>query len=245
MTFLLSNSISFLKCFKKYSINTPLRVAHFLAQLAHESDNFTSFNENLNYRPENLLATFNKKRIRITKEQAYKYSYTNSQSGNKEMIANIVYAGVNGNGNVASGDGFRFRGRGIIQLTGRANYEAYKKYSGIDVLANPNLASTPSIAIDIAGWFWYKSKINVHADNDNSYKVSALINNPSALNTNSPKSINGLLDRQKKLNLYKQSDTIAILKKKIKPIPSKSPYSSGYGYWDGIFRVQKNKFFPF
>ncbi len=235
MSFILTNSVSFLKTFKKYGINTPLRVAHFLAQLAHESANFTRLNEGLNYRPQVLLDTFNKRRIRITHEQAYKYGFTNSQQANKEMIANIVYAGVNGNGNVVSGDGYKFRGRGIIQLTGRANYQAYKNYSGVDVINNPDLASSPSIAIDIAGWFWYKNSLNKLADNDNITAVTKVINGGD----------NGLSDRKKELIKYKQTDTIAVLKKKIKPIQSKSAYSSGYGYWDGIFRVQKNKFFQF
>lgn len=243
MTFLLTNSVSFLKCFKKYAINTPLRVAHFLAQLDEESGGYTRFDEGMNYTPDSLLAKFSK---RITHEQAQKYGRTNSHSANKEMIANIIYGGAWGKknlGNTQVGDGWKFRGRGLIQITGRANYQAYKSYSGVDVISNPSLASTPSIAIDIAGWYWTvrtklhptsPSGLNRLADDDKIKTITKIING-GQLNIDK---------RIENLAKYKKTDTLSILKKKIKAIRSKSVYKSSYDYWSSLSAV-KNKPFPF
>jgi putative chitinase len=243
MTFLLTNSVSFLKCFKKYAINTPLRVAHFLAQLDEESGGYTRFDENMNYSADQLTKLFGS---RISHEQAQKYGRSNSLNANKEMIANIIYGGAWGKknlGNIQVGDGWKFRGRGLIQITGRANYQAYKSYSGIDVVANPSLASTPSIAIDIAGWYWtVRTKLhptspnglNKLADSDKIKTITKIING-GQLNIDK---------RIENLAKYKKTDTLAILKKKIKPIRSKSVSSSSYGYWGGLSAI-KNKPFSF
>ncbi len=244
MTFLLSNSISFLKCFKKYAINTPLRVAHFLAQLHEESGGYSRFDENMNYSADSLLSKFGS---RITHEQAQKFGRTNSHSANKEMIANIIYGGSWGKtnlGNTQEGDGWRFRGRGLIQITGRANYQAYKNYSGVDVINNPNLASTIAVAIDIAGWYWsVRTKLNPNspnglnplADSDKIKTITKVINGGQL---NLDKRVQNLQD-------YKKQDTLATLKKKIKPIPNKSvSSSSGYGFWS-ITNAFTNKPFRF
>lgn len=210
INFISVNNDFFLKSFLKYGINTPLRIAHFLAQLAHESADFTRMVENLNYTPQGLMSTnpFNKK---LTKEQANKYGRTAQHPANQKMIANIAYANKNGNGNVASGDGWKYRGRGFIQLTGRSNYQAYKKYSGHDVINNPDLLLQTDIAIDCAAWFWIygttSGNLNKYADSNLITRITEAINGLT----------NGLSDRIKKFKYFKaQNISIEVLKKKAK-----------------------------
>jgi putative chitinase len=206
MEFLLTNSITFLSIFKKYAINTPRRIAHFLAQLHEESGGFIKFTESLNYTPKGLIKTFGTNQISVA--QANQYGRTEKQKANQQAIANIVYGGNWGRinlGNTQVGDGWRFRGRGLIQLTGRANYQAYKDYSGNDVIANPDLASRPDIAIDIAGWFWsVRFRLNPIADKNNINSITEKING----------GLTNLEERVKQLNHYISVDTMGILKKK-------------------------------
>ena len=166
--------------FTKYGINTPLRIAHFLGQTAEETGGFKVFSENLNYRPAVLLEKFNTKSIRITPAEANKYGKTNTQKANPEMIANIIYGRAWGKanlGNIAFGDGWKYRGRGILQLTGRKAYTEYSKFSGRDLVSNPDLASDPEISIDIAGWFWsVLKKVNVSADKNDIKAVTKSVN---------------------------------------------------------------------
>lgn len=211
-SFITLNSGAFLNSFIKYGINTPLRIAHFLAQLAHESSDFTRTAENLNYTPEGLMSTnpFNKK---LTRDQANKYGRTTQHSANQRMIANIAYANKNGNGNIASGDGWKYRGRGFIQLTCKDNYIAYKKYSGHDVVNNPDLLLKTDIAIDCAAWFFsvYKG-LNPLADSNLITRITEEINGFT----------NGLADRIKWFKFFKaQKISIELLKKKIKLLPVK------------------------
>ncbi|MFH7013128.1 glycoside hydrolase family 19 protein [Flavobacterium sp. FlaQc-52] len=211
MSFILDNSRIFLNAFTKYGVNTPLRIAHFLAQLAHESGNFTRMVENLNYTPKGLLSTspFNS---RLTIAEAQKYGRTADHKANQQMIANIGYANKNGNGNIASGDGWRYRGRGFIQLTGKANYEAYKRYSGHDVVGNPDLLFQTAIAVDSAAWFFaiYK-KLNPLADANLMTAITIKVNGKT----------NGLDDRIKKFKHYAaQNISVELLKKKAKPLPN-------------------------
>lgn len=230
MSFILDNSNVFLKAFLKYNINNPLRIAHYLAQLSHESGNFTRLVENLNYTPEGLGGTspFNS---RLTVAQRNLYGRTASHPANQIMIANIGYANSNGNGNVASGDGWKFRGRGLIQLTGRANYEAYKKYSGYDVVNNPDMLLQVGIAIDCAAWFFsvYKN-LNSLADANLITKITQKINGAS----------NGLADRISKFKFYKaQNITIELLKKKAKPLPNFSSIRTYAWNWIAPFNNTK------
>ena len=181
ISFINNNSNAFLSAFTKYGINTPLRIAHFLGQTAEETGSFKVFSENLNYRPAVLLEKFNKKNIRITPAQAYKFgNIPGKQKANPEMIANYIYGGEYGRknlGNIAFGDGWKYRGRGILQLTGRKAYEEYSKYSGRDLVNNPDLASDPEISIDIAGWFWtVLKKVNSSADKNDIKAVTKLVN---------------------------------------------------------------------
>ena len=123
-----------------FGITTGLRQAHFLAQVGHESAGFTKTEEGLNYSENALTAMFGK---RITGAQANSYGRNAAHPANQKMIANIIYANRNGNGDVASGDGYRYRGRGLIQITGKANYTALTGQLSADVVANPDLLKEP------------------------------------------------------------------------------------------------------
>lgn len=135
---------------EKFNINTPLRLSHFLAQCSHESGNFTRFIENLNYSSKGLLSTFKK----YFPTEALAKSYERQP----EKIANRVYCNRNGNGNELSGEGFKFRGRGAIQLTGKANYKSFADFIGEDVVAKPDLVAT-KYPLTSAGFFFEKNKI--------------------------------------------------------------------------------------
>jgi putative chitinase len=149
----------------KFEINTALRLAHFLAQCGHESGNFKLTQENLNYSGKGLLATFSKY---FNAETAILYERK------PEKIANVVYANRMGNGDKASGDGYKFRGRGYIQLTGHDNYAAFGKAIGEDILASPDLIAT-KYPLASAAWFWNKNKINAIADGGATSEVVAKV----------------------------------------------------------------------
>ena len=143
-----------------FNIITPLRLAHFLAQCDHESGGFKAVSENLNYGSEGLLGTFksdfdtNHNKVLEANEKLK----ANTLSRKPEAIANFVYADQNGNGNEASGDGWKYRGRGFIQLTGRSNYEGFTKFIGEDCIANPDLVST-KYPLASAAFFFNKNKL--------------------------------------------------------------------------------------
>jgi putative chitinase len=139
----------------KFGINTPLRLAHFLAQCGHESGGFRATQENLNYSAKGLNGIF--KKYFPTEASAAAYAR------NPQKIANKVYGGRMGNGLEASGEGYKFRGRGYIQLTGKENYTAFGKAIGEDILANPDkVAST--YALLSAAWFFSKNGLHKMAD---------------------------------------------------------------------------------
>ena len=140
----------------KFQINTPLRVAHFLAQCGHESGGFRVTSENLNYSAKGLNGIFRKYFPTEASAAAY--------ARQPQKIANKVYANRMANGNEASGDGFRFRGRGYIQLTGRDNYTQFGKAIGVDIPSNPDLVAS-KYALASAAWFWSKNGLNKLADN--------------------------------------------------------------------------------
>lgn len=152
---------------EKYNINTPLRLAHFLAQCAAESGNFTIVRENLNYSISGLLNTF-KKYFKTTLEAA-------EYARQPERIANKVYANRMGNRSEQSGDGWKFRGRGYIQLTGHDNYTAFDKTVADDLIANPDFVAT-KYPLESAGWFWNKNDLNKVADRDNVEAVTIIVN---------------------------------------------------------------------
>ena len=146
--------------FPTYEINTPQRVAAFLAQCGHESGGWTVFEENLNYSAQGLNGTFRK--YFPTVESATPYARK------PEMIANKIYANRMGNGAPESGDGYKYRGRGPIQLTGRSNYTSFAKDMFEDwqnVVDNPDwVTSDRDFALMSAIWFWNTNKLNVQAD---------------------------------------------------------------------------------
>jgi putative chitinase len=140
---------------EKFQINTPLRMAHFLAQCGHESGGFKLVKENLNYSSKGLLNIF--KKYFPTEQKAKLYER------NPEKIANLVYGNRMGNGDETSGDGFRFSGRGYIQLTGKNNYTAFDKIVEENILEQPGLVATKYPLLS-AGWFWSTNKLNLLAD---------------------------------------------------------------------------------
>jgi putative chitinase len=156
-----------IKVFKTYEINTPLRQAHFLAQVGHESGGFNFTKENLNYSADALLKVFPK---------YFNADSAASHARNPQMIANRVYANRMGNGDVVSNDGFNYRGRGLIQLTGKTNYTAFSKSVGLDLTKVVPYLETPEGAAMSAGWFWDTNKLNAKADTDNIQSVTKTIN---------------------------------------------------------------------
>lgn len=139
----------------KFQINTPLRLCHFLAQCGHESGNFKAVNENLNYGAKGLRGIFPK--YFPTDALAAEYERK------PEKIANKIYGGRMGNGPEASGEGYKFRGRGYIQLTGKDNYSAFDKVVAEDITTNPDLVATKYPLLS-AAWFWNSRKLNEIAD---------------------------------------------------------------------------------
>ena len=139
----------------KFSINTPLRLAHFLAQCGHESGGFRATQENLNYSAKGLMGIF--KKYFPTSALAAQYERK------PEKIAARVYGGRMGNGAEATKEGYKFRGRGYIQLTGKENYTAFGKSIGEDILSNPDVVSS-KYALLSAAWFFSKNGLHKMAD---------------------------------------------------------------------------------
>lgn len=140
----------------KFSINTPLRLAHFISQCAHESGNFKATTEHLEwYTAAALMKTWPKRFPEALAKECAK---------NAEKIANVAYANRMGNGPPESGDGYKYRGRGYIQLTGKVNYTAFCKYvTPDDVVATPDLVATKYPLLS-AAWFWNNNALNKKAD---------------------------------------------------------------------------------
>lgn len=133
----------------KFGITTPLRLAHFLAQASHESGGFKAVNENLNYSADGLKKIFPK---------YFPGNLNESYARQPQKIANRVYASRMGNGDETSGDGYRYKGAGFIQLTGKSNYSAFDKFVDDDILANPSLVAT-KYALASAAWFFWKNNL--------------------------------------------------------------------------------------
>lgn len=152
-----------------YQVNTLLRVSAFLAQMGHESADFTRLTENLNYSAEGLVKTWPK---RFTAETAKAYNRK------PEKIANKVYADRMGNGDEASGDGWKYRGRGIIQITGKNNYIAFSnaRFDNLHLLDEPDYLLTTIGAVESACWFWKTNNLNETADAQNMTLITKRIN---------------------------------------------------------------------
>jgi putative chitinase len=143
------------QCLPDYDINTPRRIAAFVAQCAHESGGFRFLTENLNYRAESLVKTW---------PRYFNVSNAGSYARNPQRIANRAYANRMGNGDEASGDGWRFCGRGLIQLTGRSNYQAFADSIETDINDIPDYLATFEGAVQSACWFWETNNLNKWAD---------------------------------------------------------------------------------
>lgn len=156
------------KILPDYGIDTPQRVAAFVAQAAHESGNFTALHENLNYRAETLRKVFPK--YFPTDALAQQYAH------NQEAIANRVYANRMGNGDEASGDGYRYCGRGLIQLTGQQNYQNFADSIETPLEQIPDFLQTFEGAVQSACWFWENNNLNQYADTDDILTMTKRIN---------------------------------------------------------------------
>lgn len=141
---------------KTCAIDTPVRQAAFLAQVLLESSEFHQLQEALSYSAERLHQVWPQRFPNLEVAAAY--------SHNPQKLANHVYAGRMGNGDEASGDGWKYRGRGLIQLTGRSNYELFSRAMAVDALTNPDLLQAPAGAALSAGWFWRSRGLNELAD---------------------------------------------------------------------------------
>lgn len=189
-----------LEAAKKYDINTPLRLAHWLGQMAHESGGFTRLFEDLNYSA-----------VRMSQVWPGRYAIKNAAgksvpgspnatairlANNPTALANNVYANRLGNGDEASGEGWKFRGRGLKMLTGKDNYRTYSRLIYNDekvLLNNPDLASDAKGTSYIAAAFWKQNGLNSLADKDDMYNITQRINGGQV----------GADDRKKRVALFK------------------------------------------
>lgn len=170
--------------FEKFKVNTPLRIVHFLAQIEHES-NFKPISENLNYSASGLMRVFRKY---FTDLEAIKFQRK------PEAIANRVYANRMGNGNEASGDGWKYRGRGFIQITGKENYQSLSIATGVSYIQNPDLLLNEADSIISALWYFNSRKCNELADKNDVVGITKKINGGTI----------GLDDRKAKLLKWKK-----------------------------------------
>lgn len=168
--------------FARFNILTPIQQSSFIGQAAHESGNFKMLVENLNYRAETLMKVWPKRFPTLEFAKQYERD--------PKKIANSVYANRMGNRDEASGDGFRFRGRGLFQTTGHAGYYHAGQALGEDFVMQPDLVATPKYAALTAGFFWNTHKLNQYADSLDYKTMTKKINGGFI----------GLADREKHIN---------------------------------------------
>ncbi len=158
---------------QEFEINTPERIASFLAQTSHESGGYTMLSENLNYKAATLAACWpnrfaelgpDKKPKKDEKGKMIPTAVANSIAGKPELIANLVYSSRMGNGPAESGEGWKYRGRGLKQLTGKDNYTRCGNALGVDLVSNPDLLLEPLYAARSAGWFYKANNLSAFAD---------------------------------------------------------------------------------
>jgi len=167
-----------LQALPDYDIDTPQRIAAFLAQCAHESGNFRAIKENLNYKAESLCKVW---------PRYFNVGNAAHYAHNQEAIANRAYGGRMGNGDEASGDGWKFCGRGLIQLTGRSNYQAFADSLQISIDDASEYLKTFEGCVQSACWFWEANNLNQYADSGDILTMTKRINGGTL----------GLEDRQK------------------------------------------------
>lgn len=176
---------------QEFEINTPQRIAAFLAQTAHESAGYTALTENLNYSDATMAAVWparfavqepdpNKPgKTRPKKDEKGKNipnAFAKSLHRQPELIANAVYSNRMGNGTIESGEGWKYRGRGLKQLTGKDNYTRCGAALGIDLVGNPDLLLKPTAAARSAGWFWKANNLSAFADKGDMKGMTIKIN---------------------------------------------------------------------
>jgi putative chitinase len=154
--------------FTKYDINILKRQAAFIGQCAHESGNFKTLEENLHYKTESLMKVWPSRFPDIATAAAY--------ANNPQRIADKVYGGRMGNGTEETGDGWKYHGRGLIQLTGKENYERCGSAIGVNLVEQPSLLVEPNYAAMSAGWFWNKKGLNELADAQEHGQITKRIN---------------------------------------------------------------------
>ena len=164
---------AFNETFERFGILTPLQQASWIGQCGHECGNFKIMEENLNYRAATLLKLFPK-----TPKRAWGFTPEEAAAYEKQpkRIANRIYGNRMGNRDEASGDGWRFRGSGFLQLTGHSNFYHAGKALGEDFVMNPELVRTPKYAAQTAGWFWQTHKLNQIADGRDFVTMTKRIN---------------------------------------------------------------------
>ena len=155
------------KILPDYDITTPARIAAFIAQTAHESGGYTALHENLNYQAASLCRVW---------PRYFNANNANDYAHQPEKIANRAYANRMGNGDEASGDGWRFCGRGLLQVTGHDNYQAFADSVQTDINEIPAYLQTFEGAVQSACWFWENNNLNHWADAGNIEKMTQIIN---------------------------------------------------------------------
>ncbi len=204
--------------FPEYGIDTNKRIALFIAQCGHESAGWRLFEENLNYSADRLNVIF-PKYFKNAQRDAREYHRQ------PEKIANVVYANRMGNGGIESGDGWYFRGRGPIQLTGLNNYQDFSTYIGIDVQFNSSLVTKDKkIALLSAIWYWNKHNLNYYADKSDINECTKIING----------GYNGLEDR-----IYHYNKVLEILQNPQNPQVSFEIIKIG-SRGDAVVTIQKH-----
>lgn len=176
-----------LEATRRYKITTAKRQAHFLAQILHESMGLAALEENLNYSAQRICQVWPARFPTVASAAMYAW--------NPQALANRVYANRLGNGNEASGDGWRYRGRGPIQITGRSNYAVLSRRLDVDFVNHPDLLFEPCYGALAAADYWDRRGINAAADADDLERVTRLVNG----------GLNGLEDRRRWLERAKRA----------------------------------------
>lgn len=156
----------------RFDIVTPARQAAFIAQCGHESLNFTRLEESLYYRTPERIREMWPTRVPSLADAT-------KLCKNPQALANTVYSNRLGNGGFSSNDGWNYRGRGLIQLTGRANYRDAGQALGQDYVRYPSLVANPADAVLVAAWFWHTNKLNILADASNIDAITRVVNGPA------------------------------------------------------------------
>ncbi|QWA38881.1 glycoside hydrolase family 19 protein [Chryseobacterium sp. ZHDP1] len=180
----------------KFDITSPLRKAHFFAQIDHESG-MKAIRENLNY---STIAAA--KKAFYTPFKGKSNAFISLYLRNPEKMANYVYANRNGNGNEGTGDGWKYRAGGMIGTTGKANFERLSIVTGVDYVKDPELLNNEADSLIAALVFWKDNKLNIYADRDKLDAISDIINKGRL--TEAYGDSNGFQDREKKLKVYKE-----------------------------------------